>query len=169
MRELSIETSMETADEAMREPGMLGVPVFRDGEDPDGDPRVIDVLRVDARLLPGDAADVFAYRPSLKAVHRVRDLVHPGDLVILKREPGPFDASRFHAVRYRNRVVLTRVARKGRHVAMLPAAGSSSGFELIELDPEAPTDRDALREIVAGTVVLTLRWWGTTPRRRPST
>ena len=145
------------------EPDIVRVPVYPNGADPVDEPEPLEVLDLDGRLVPPEADGLFAYRPDLRSVRRVRDLVHPGDLVILSPRPGPFGSHGVHAVRYEGRVVLTRAAVKSGTLAMLPGPGAPSSIEWIPLNAnESGSTAEALARVVAGSVVATLRWWGGT-------
>ena len=142
------------------DPDLVRVPVYPNGADPEDTPEPLEVLDLDRRLIPPDAEDLFAYRPDVRSARRIRDLIRPGDLVVLSSRPGPFGSNGVHAVRYEGRIVLTRAAVKSGTLAMLPGPGAPSSIEWIPLRIEPGSTADAVARVVAGSVVATLRWWG---------
>lgn len=146
-------------------PDLVDIPLLGEGAYPGDDPttcdHVVETLRFDPRVLAdSDVERPFAYRPAEAMLSRVRDMIHPGDLVILSRRMGALTPESVHAVRYRKRTVLSRVLFKGNALLLLPPAGSSD-FAQIDV-----ANRSELSRIIVGTVVLTVRAWGR--RQEPS-
>jgi len=137
------------------EPSTLAVPVLAEGSDPDaGSPPVVERLRIDAAAVPAeDRAGLLAYRVTAHGARRLRGQVEAGSLVVISRRFRPPAPERIHAVRVRGEVVLSRTLWKGSSLLLLPSEGDSD-FEDVEVD-----DASRLREILVGSVVLSLRRW----------
>ena len=138
-----------------REPPVITVPLLAEGADPDaGSPPVLERLRIDAAAVPPeDRAGLFAYRMTASGVRRLRGQVEAGSLVVISRRFRPPAPERIHAVRIRGAVVLSRTLRKGSSLLLLPSEGDGD-FEDVEAG-----DASRLRELLVGSVVLSLRRW----------
>jgi hypothetical protein len=144
------------ADEPSIPIAKLLVPELEEGADPGDGLRPARPLTVH-RISPGTLAAVepllrpFAYRLSENGARRVRDLLVPGDVVVLTRRTWPLEPTAPCAVRLSGHVVLARVVWNERQLLLLPGPGES---DFIVLD--AP-DRTSLERLLAGRIAATLR------------
>jgi transcriptional regulator with XRE-family HTH domain len=135
---------------------LIEVPVLRECADP-GDGTIpsnliVDVLRLDPRVFGREEPlRPFAYCPRYEAIARVRDLFRPGDWVVLDSRPRELSADRVHAVRFRERVILSRVIAKRDSLLLLPTEGRSD-VEVLDLSPGEPAER-----LIAGSLLVTIR------------
>ncbi len=138
-----------------QEPSVLTVPVLAEGTDPDaGSPPVVERVRIDAAAIPPeDRAGLFAYRVSSRGAARLRGKVEPGALVVISRRFRPPAPERIHAVRVRGEIVLSRTLAKGSVLLLLPSEGEGDFEDLDAGDPSR------LRELLLGSVVLSLKRW----------
>ncbi len=136
---------------------LIPVPVLKDGCDPGGDPMnaegVEEILQLPDSLLPLDLVGPFAYRVGEEAVSRVSEEIAAGSLVILTTRPGTLDPRYVQAVRYKERVILSRVIF---HPGALVLLHDSSSREVKMLRVES---REQVIKRIAGTVVLVLKYW----------
>ena len=157
---LRMETMGHFVAESAYRSNIVPIPLLPNGADPAASPDPLEILEIDARLLPSGIPECFAYRPDLRAVRRVRDLVQPGDLMILVPFTGRIDPSRIYAIRYRRQIVLTRAVFKGDRLAMLPSPRDPGSFEWVRFEDEAGLLEERLKRVIAGVVIVTMRWWG---------
>ncbi|MBZ5637402.1 MAG: helix-turn-helix domain-containing protein [Acidobacteriia bacterium] len=136
-------------------PALVEVPVLRECADPGDDQippnLVVAVLRLDPLIFGEPPVRPFAYRPRYEAIARVRDLFQPGDWVVLDSRPKELAAEHVHAVRFRERVILSRVLAKRDSLLLLPSEGRSD-VEVVDLPPGEPWER-----LVAGSLAVTIR------------
>ncbi len=150
---------IEASHRLSHDSGLLAIPVLEEGDDPGSGEihpeAVVDVLRLDPRLLGGGPLRrPFAYCLGEDAIERVRDLFRPGDWVVLDSRPGELTADRVQAVRFKGRVLLSRVLAKRDSLLLLPSEGRSD-VRVLDLGPGELLDR-----YIVGNVVLTIRGEG---------
>jgi transcriptional regulator with XRE-family HTH domain len=139
-----------------RNAAFVEVPVLSECADP-GDETIpadviVDVLRLDPRVFGHrEPLRPFAYRPRERAIARVRDLIHPGDWVVLDSRPRELSADHVHAVRFRERVILSRVLAKRDSLLLLPSEGRSD-VEVLDLPPG-----ELQKRLIVGSVAVTIR------------
>ncbi len=136
-------------------PPVILVPLLAEGTDPDAaGPQLLEPLGIDAAAVPPeDRPGLFAYRVTARGARRLRGQVEAGSLVVISRRFRPPAPERIHAVRTRGEVVLSRTLWKGSSLLLLPSEGDGD-FEDVEVG-----DASRLREILVGSVVLSLRRW----------
>lgn len=144
-------------------PKTVNVPLLPEGADPAKtslDPaRHEETIAVDAKLLPDDPRGLFAYLVSARGVERVKNVVLPGDVLVLAANPEGVDASAVYAVRLRGRIVLSRLVYSE---PMLLLMGADHYQDPIQLEVG---NEDGLFPALAGVVVTAIRSW---PRPEPS-
>lgn len=145
------------ADIVLDDPRQIEVPLLRDGADPGADPAesdgVVEVLHLDARLLPPGLDRPFAYRPGPAAIDRLQGVIRPGDIVVLGSDPETIRPYAIYAVRRGRRVVLSRVWQQGDTLQLLHAQDSSDVVTI------PLRDTRGLPAVLAGVVVTTVRTW----------
>ena len=139
-------------------PNLVEVPVIQDRLDPGTGRRIppelmLHTLHLDRATLPArPIRRPFAYRVSEEGVERVRGLLSPGDLVVINSRPVKrVSPERIYAVRFRDRIVLTRALFKDGTLLLLPPP---EGGEFDVMEVRKPSQ---LPGLIAGTVVLTMR------------
>jgi len=139
------------------EPETLNVPLLPEGTDPARsslDPaRHEETIAVDANLLPDDPRNLFAYRVTARGIERVKNLVQPGDVLVLAANPEGVDPTAVYAIRLRSKIVLSRIVYSH---PMLLLMGSDHYQEPIQLEVG---NTDGLFTALAGVVVTGIRTW----------
>lgn len=148
---------LRATDIDLERPLQIEVPLLRDGADPGDDPADsvgrIEVLHLDARLLPPGIDRPFAYRPGPGALDRLQGVIRPGDVVVLASRPDTIEPYAIYAVRRGRRVVLSRVWLQEDVLQLLHAQDSS---DVVSVPVRGKHD---LLSILAGVVVTTVRTW----------
>jgi transcriptional regulator with XRE-family HTH domain len=143
---------------------LLSIPLIGEGELP-GESHVHAAESIDlspALLLPGDELlDPFAWRLGPYGVDRIRDMLRPGDVVVLSRQRPPFDFRHEDVwlVEADGRRILSRVTRDG-DLLLLSPSPSGTGPTVLRPTPDGPPDQHVRAKVVAA-----IRTWGA--GRRP--
>lgn len=143
-------------------PEMLRVPLLDEGADPGpGASRAAasrETISIDPGLLDegADPARLFAYRVSAKSIGNVSDAVSPGDVLVFAADPAGVDPAAIYAVRFRSRIVLSRIAYTKPTLFLMPGQPGQSPTAI-------PVDPRELRGALAGVVVAAIRTFTVPP------
>ncbi len=144
-------------------PLAVRVPILSPGEDPDSasasmpgaettEPGAFETVRLDsAAQLTRTLVRPFAYRVTPESIPRLASLLHPGDVVVFTREPGPVLADEIYAVRHAGKIELAHLLWNGRQLLLLPDVGKS---DFVLLDAH---DDESARRLIAGHMVTVIR------------
>ncbi|MEP7029071.1 MAG: hypothetical protein ABI960_10785, partial [Candidatus Eisenbacteria bacterium] len=137
------------------------VPILTPGEDPDAasmppvaeaEPRALETVRLDsAAPLTRKLLEPFAYRVTLESIPRLASLLHPGDVVVFTREPGPILADEIYAVRHAGKIELAHLLWNGEQLLLLPDVGKSD-FVLLDAHED-----ESVQRLIAGHMVTVIR------------
>ena len=137
---------------------VIGIPLVEEGTEPTpGDSPAPDrrPLWIDRRSLPerDELRGAYAWRLSSQGVERIRGIYRRGDMVVISPliwTPDNLNPKMVFAVRYRRRVVLSRVAWTGEQLVLLPARGVAAATV-----PAA--NEGELGRAIAGRVILAVQ------------
>jgi hypothetical protein len=134
---------------------VVRVPLLEEGTDPQDAAGTGDTIAIDSILLDDgqDREALFAYRVSSKSATNVSDVVSPGDVLVFAENPEGVDPGAIYAVRARSRIVLTRVVYTKPTLLLMPGPSGPSPV------PIPVGDERALRGVLAGVVVASIRSW----------
>ena len=150
-------SSYDETPEQIEQSDSLNVPFLPDGADPNDRWTKAgiaeDSIQLDPQLLPETGKDLFAYRATSQTIERVRDLISPGDVVVLAANPESIDPSAIYAVRFHGRVVLSRLVY---HEPLLLLTAADPREEPLSV---AIGSARRLSRALAGVVVAMIRTW----------
>jgi transcriptional regulator with XRE-family HTH domain len=132
--------------------GVLRVPLFHEGADPDAGPKPLEYITVQEELLQGERlVRPFAYRISSQGVLRVSRTLHPGDYAVISRQQRHIEPEEIYAIRVRNRIVLSRVMEKGPGLLLLMSDQGQGGIDVLN------SEDGRTKSLIAGKVVVAIR------------